>query len=140
MAKAKQNKKNKTSWKEGQSGNPNGRPKGTVSLTTQIKEVAKWWAPEKMMKEYRVFFPDLPAKMTMVQLLALRGWCKALDIKHGDVMAKEIAERIDGKVPFPLTGTPDGDPINVKHDLSGLSLKELTLLDRLTGKCETPDE
>ena len=48
----KQQKKEKHLWKKGESGNPNGRPKGSVSITTEIKA--------RMLK----VFPEKSAKIT----------------------------------------------------------------------------
>ena len=134
-AKKKQNKKNSTSWKEGQSGNPAGRPPGAVSLTTIVKEMGDWKAPPKILTEYRTIFPELPADATCVQVLAARSLLKAMDLKGGDVMSKEIWERLDGKVPFPISGD-GGGPIPVKFDFSGLNKKQLNLFEQLLAKCQ----
>lgn len=131
--------KNTTSWKPGQSGNPNGRPKGTLSLTTLTKEIGEWTVPPSILAQYKQFFPLLPNDATCAQVLAARNFLKALDIKAGDVMSKEIWERIDGKVPFPISG-PAGGPIHLKHDLSSLSSKELDIMERLLSKCPTLDD
>ncbi len=140
MAKSRKTTKNKTSWKDGQSGNPNGRPKGTLSITTQIKKVGAWKAPKELVKEFQQICPQLSDDATWAETLAVKMWAKALDSKSGDAMTKEIVERIDGKVPLPIGGAPDVPPITVKHDLSGLNKTELTVLDKLLNKIETPDE
>lgn len=46
---------------------------------------------------------------------------------------KEVADRLDGKVPQALTGE-DGGPIQHQHDLSGLSDSELAQLAGLVEK------
>lgn len=125
-------------WPPGVSGNPKGRPKGSMSLTTTVKEMADWKAPPKILTEYRTIFPELPDDATIVQVLAARSLLKALDLKQGDVMAKEIWERIDGKVPYPISG-PAGGPVRVKFDFSILTVKELDILERLLGKVEQPE-
>lgn len=131
--------RNATSWKSGQSGNLKGRPKKELSLTTLTKEIADWTAPASILAQYQQFFPKLPANATCAQVLAAKNFLKALDLKQGDVMSKEIWERIDGKVPFPVTGA-GGGPIHLKHDLSSLSSKELDIMERLLSKCPTIDD
>ncbi len=142
MAKKKSKKdttKNLTPWQPGKSGNPNGRPKSAVSLTTQLKEVAKWQAPDAVIKNYQKAFPQLPNNATVIQVLAVRSWLKALDLKSGDVMTKEIAERIDGKVPLPIGGAPNGDLPGIKFDFTGVSDNELSVLERILGKCQSEE-
>ncbi len=124
-------------WKPGQSGNPKGRPPNPISLTAEIKRLGALPASEAIIKEYQGLGADLPAKATWVQVLAARDWLKATDLKAGDIMAKEIGERIDGKVPFPLTGTPDGDPVKFQFDFSTLTEKELTLFEKLLSRCQS---
>ncbi len=127
-------------WGKGQSGNPNGRPKSDVSITTHLKTIGKWPAPPSIIAQYQKAFPNLPNNATNVMVLACRNWLKAFDMKHGDGMAKELGERIDGKVPLPIGGDPNGHPIDVKFDFSNVSDKELDLLERILGKCQIPDE
>lgn len=129
--------RNSTSWKEGQSGNPKGRPPNPISLTTAVKAMGDREAPKATIKDLNDLGANLPDKATWIQTLAARNWIKASDLKTGDVMAKEINERIDGKVPFPLTGAPDGDPIKFKFDFSDLSEKELNLFEKLLSRCQT---
>ncbi len=131
---------NLTPWPKGKSGNPNGRPKGKVSLTSQLKEMASWAVPEELLTRYRTLFPNLPKHPSFVQVLALRTLIKGLDLKSGDVMVKEIWERIDGKVPFPLVGGgEDDDPLRFKFDFSSLSTKELDLFEGLLSKVQSQD-
>ena len=71
-------------WRPGQSGNPNGRPKT---------------------KPYKEALEKVAAAMGGYEELAKAQWAKALT---GDVAAqKEIADRIDGKVPSPIGGTDE---------------------------------
>ncbi len=124
-------------WPPGVSGNPKGRPPNPISLTAEIKRLGALPASETIIKEYQGLGCDLPAKATWVQVLAARDWLKATDLKAGDIMAKEIAERIDGKVALPVTGTPDGDPVKFKFDFTDLSEKELTLFEKLLSRCQS---
>lgn len=136
-AKKKTPGRNSTSWKEGQSGNPKGRPPNPISLTSAIKRIGDMKAPPKFVKELQEDIPELKDDLTFVEAVAARNWLKAIDFKAGDVMAKEIGERIDGKVPFPVTGAPDGDPIKFKFDFSTLTEKELTLFEKLLSRCQS---
>ncbi len=129
--------KNSTSWKSGQSGNPKGRPPNPISLTSEIKTLGDQAAPKKILDELRDFWPDLSDKTTLVEALARRDWIRATDLKAGDIMAKEVGERIDGKVPFPLTGTPDADPIRLSFDFSTLTDKQLNVFEKLLSICQT---
>ena len=126
-------------WKPGQSGNPKGRAPKALSVTSVLKEILEWPAPTSIIQTYRQFFPNLPANPTCIQILTVRSLVKAMDIKQGDVMAKEIWDRLDGKVPFPVTGSKDGEPIGVKFDFSSMSAKELDIFERLLGKCQTEE-
>jgi hypothetical protein len=142
MAKKKPKKdttKNLKPWSKGQSGNPNGRPKSAVSLTTCLKEVAKWQAPKEIIANYQRAFPQLPNDATVIQVLAVRSWLKALDLKNGDVMTKEIAERIDGKVPLPIGGAPNGDLPPIKFDFKLVTDSELSDLEKILGKCQSEE-
>tara|TARA_Y100000310_G_C20658866_1_gene803556 strand:+ start:905 stop:1246 length:342 start_codon:yes stop_codon:yes gene_type:complete len=68
-------------WKKGESGNPNGRPKGSISVVSALKrELAK--VPEGEKKTY-------------LELLVKRIMKKG--IVDGDVsMIKDIINRVDG--------------------------------------------
>lgn len=85
-----------TPWKDGQSGNPNGRPKGSRNRRTIIEK----WA-------------DLAAagdpNLTELDLVVLKLLEKA---KTGDVTAaKEILDSMFGKNPDVIAGDPD-NPLN----------------------------
>lgn len=71
-------------WKKGQSGNPNGRPRKEICLTSLIKEEL-----EQVMQT-----DDGPR--TKAQILAKNIVSKAA--KGHNVAMKEVLDRIDGKV------------------------------------------
>lgn len=124
-------------WKKGDpSPNPKGRPPGKLSITATVKEVMEWQAPEQLRRQYKLMFPDLPDDASCHLLAAVKIVLKSLDMKTGDVMAKEIWERVDGKVPFPISGAPGGDPIRLSVDLTSLTYAELQLYRKLTEKAE----
>ena len=81
-------------WLPGQSGNPGGQPKGK-RITTLIRE-----ALEREHEGKRV----VEALAEIMIREALRG-----DFRF----AKEILERIDGKVPDRITGDEDGGGLTV---------------------------
>ena len=76
-------KKNQTSFKPGQSGNPSGRPKREWTWASLLEQVGEEIEPKSKQK-----FKDLVSK---------KLWIKAV---NGDVMAiKEILNRMDGMPP-----------------------------------------
>jgi len=83
------NEQNLKPFKKGQSGNPKGKPKGTVSITTHLKRL--------MNKKISV--PELTGsddKLTVKELIALRLIKDAIDGKHH--AQNIILERLEGKV------------------------------------------
>lgn len=75
-------KNEKGQWVKGQSGNPEGRPKGTVSIVSALKERLEE-IPKGEKKTYLNLFIDQIVKKTL---------------KDGDVsMMKDVIDRIDGK-------------------------------------------
>lgn len=82
-------------WKPGQSGNPNGRPKVKPFRDAVRRVIAEAGDDKDMLKA------------VAAALLA-----KGMD---GDVSAiKEIADRLDGKVPQTLQGDDEGGPIRLE--------------------------
>jgi len=83
-------------WKKGQSGNPNGRPEGSVSIVAEIKN---------KLKE----IPD-GSKKTYLQQLVETIFKKS--IKDKDVkMITDIINRVDGKAKESVDVTTGGDKI-----------------------------
>ncbi len=81
-------------WKPGQTGNPNGRPKGT-SLTLTLRKLLDTPVPGKDITYAEAVIRRLVAE-------AMKGNTKAANI---------ILERIDGKVPQAITGmVSEGNP------------------------------
>jgi hypothetical protein len=83
------NEQNLIPFKEGQSGNPKGKPKGTIHLTTLLKKM--------MVKKFSL--PELTGhnrKLTTAELIVLR---LAKDAIRGNAHAQDtIIERLEGKV------------------------------------------
>jgi len=85
-------------WKKGQSGNPNGRPKGSVSIVTALKQKLEE-VPEGKEKTYLHYFIEQIMKKTVIE---------------GDVnMMKDVIDRVDGKAPQPMGGTDELPPIKL---------------------------
>ena len=89
-------KKHDTRWKKGQSGNPNGRPVGSVSIVEGIKRKLLEIEPEN--------------KKTYLDLFLSRYFRKA--IKDGDVgLIRDMINRIDGMPKQSVDMTSLGDKI-----------------------------
>jgi hypothetical protein len=85
-----------TRWKPGESGNPKGRPKNGESLTSLLREL--------------VFSacPNDPERRRFAELLVRRVLQEAL---KGDLRSfKEICNRLEGRVPFPIERVVPKEP------------------------------
>jgi hypothetical protein len=83
-------------WQPGKSGNPNGRPKKLITEATR-----EWLAKV-----------DETTGLTNAQMVARAQGEQAL---KGETPAyNAIADRTEGKVPQPLSGDVDGEPIRVE--------------------------
>lgn len=113
-------------WEKGQSGNPKGRPKRGVSMAEELQKILRS-KDEETGKTNR--------------FLIAQSLVKAA--KDGNVMAaREIFDRIDGKVQADQPGDSPENPIyaanidNRDLDFSGLSARQvdeaLHWLDMLT--------
>lgn len=81
--------KEDTQFKKGESGNPNGRPKGSLSIVSMIKEKLQE-TPEGQ-------------KETYAQLLVKKYMHKAL-VEGDDKIIRDLVDRIDGKAVQKLIG------------------------------------
>ena len=96
-------KKKDTKFKKGEINNPNGRPKGTVSIVTAIKQKL----------EER---PNGMKDKTYLQLLLQRIFQKA--IQEGDVhMIRDIINRVDGLPKESIDMTTMGERFGVNFYL-----------------------
>ena len=84
----------KHKFKKGQSGNPKGRPEGALSMTTKIKEFLM-----ELGKDGETNGDKLK------RAIVLRA------ITKSDVLAKEILDRVDGKVVQPTDITSGGEKL-----------------------------
>ena len=103
-----------TRWKKGQSGNPNGRPKNGLCLTS----LAKAMLGEKV--------PDDPHGRTRAEVIADNWLTMTL---QNPTYLKELLERVEGKVPQALEHTgAEGGPIGVMIGTQDLTDEELLAL------------
>lgn len=85
-------------WPKGKSGNPNGRPKKVISLTSEMKEQLTEVCPY-----------DAKGR-TWLQYLVDRWLAQA---SENATYFRELIERLEGKVVQPIGGEA-GNPIEVK--------------------------
>jgi hypothetical protein len=92
-------------FKPGESGNPSGRPVGSVSIVTKLKRL--------MEQEFSDFDPTDNNKLTKKQIQEWIALKLVVQAMKGDMTAiKEALERIDGKVLQKLESTgKDGEPL-----------------------------
>lgn len=114
-------------FRPGQSGNPNGRPKGR-SLTARLRTIIG--RETKDGKDYGDLVMEVLVKA------ALKGDMKAMGY---------ILDRVDGKLAQPIKqeiSGPDGGPVEIRDDvpdLSKLSDDELRKLKRMSRKVDAVD-
>lgn len=91
-------------FKPGQSGNPAGRPKGSKSLSTVLKEMLE--------EEITVSIDGQPAGKKPFKEVIVRRLLKAAN--DGDIKAiGTIFDRVDGKAPQHIEiANPDGESFN----------------------------
>lgn len=95
----------RSAWKPGQSGNPKGRPKKEMCITSE----AKVMLDEKA--ELPDGAPDFMQGWTWARLLAY-NMIKASNVPNPSVLA-ELLNRVEGRVPQPVTGE-GGGPVHIK--------------------------
>jgi hypothetical protein len=111
----------KFKYKKGQSGNPKGRPKGTLK---DIKVVL-----QDLLSQEKNGTQLIDGLMSVVVNKALKGDLKAVEMLLGYTYGK-ATQRTE------ITGA-EGAPIQMQYDLSKLSIDELKQLKTLTSKLET---
>jgi len=117
-------------FKKGQSGNPNGRPKGTLNASTVIK---RWLeADEKKQNP----LTQKSESLTQLDIITLAQIVKA---RKGDTSAfNALLDRVYGKPKqtLDIDHTTDGESINAQPqtDLSKLTDAELRTLAKLQRK------
>jgi len=112
------NEKNLKPFKKGQSGNPKGRPP-----LRDIKEVLK-----DLLSQEKNNTQLIDGLMSVVVNKALKGDLKAVDMLLSYTYGKPTQKT-------EITGS-EGEAIQIKHDLSKLSVDELKQLKEITTKLE----
>jgi hypothetical protein len=120
MEKKKNPIPNNKPFKKGQSGNPNGRPKSALK---DIKVVL-----QDLLGQEKNGAQLIDGLMTVVVNKALKGDLKAVEMLLGYTYGK-ATQRTE------ITGA-EGEPIEIKHDLSKLNIDELKQLKEITSKLE----
>lgn len=118
-------------FKAGQSGNPTGKPAGTHNRSTSAR---RWLATE-----YTFQHPVTGAteKGTIEDAATIAQVRKALD---GDSSAyAQLMDAAHGKVPTVIEG-PEGGPVQVAHNLSGVSVEEKRMLLDIRRKLKAASE
>lgn len=110
----------KFKYKKGESGNPKGRPKGTLR---DIKVVL-----QDLLSQEKNGTQLIDGLMSVVVNKALKGDLKAVDMLLSYSYGK-ATQRTE------ITGA-EGEPIEIKHDLSKLNIDELKQLKEITTKLE----
>ena len=110
----------KFKYKKGETGNPKGRPKGTLR---DIKVVL-----QDLLSQEKNGTQLIDGLMSVVVNKALKGDLKAVDMLLSYTFGK-ATQRTE------ITGA-EGEPIEVKHDLSKLNVNELKQLKEITSKLE----
>src|SRR3990167_846786 len=88
-----------TQFKKGKSGNPKGKPVGTLSMTTKIKEFLMEFGKDGETNADK-----------LKRAIVLRA------ITKSDVLVKEILDRTDGRVPFLTDITSGGEKLKLFFD------------------------
>jgi len=114
------NENNLKHFQKGQSGNPKGRPK---SALRDIKDVLK-----DLLSQEKNGTQLIDGLMSVVVNKALKGDLKAVEMLLSYTFGK-ATQRTE------ITGA-EGEPIEVKHDLSKLNVNELKQLKEITSKLE----
>lgn len=100
------NTSNLKSWKPGQSGNPNGKPKGTKHLSTWIRELMEDESFEFQLKD-GTLIKNAPVKAIVCTLLnkAIDGDLRAIDLigKYGYGSKVDITSNYK-PLPIPILG------------------------------------
>ncbi len=85
--------------KPGQTLNPNGRPKGSRSISTVLKEMLEVMAPEKVRdaKFVKEFLSERKNNVSNAEVVAARLYYNAI-VKGDNKAINDILDRTEGKV------------------------------------------
>lgn len=114
-----------TRFKKGQSGNPNGRPKGVKNRSTIARKILEMTGalPEELISNLKKMFPEVKNNMTIEEIMTLKMTSKA--ITRGDVNAyKAVMDSGYGRPEQALTGK-DGAPLIRQNPFDEMSEEDL---------------
>jgi hypothetical protein len=135
---------NLKSYKKGQSGNPNGRPKKTINQILEQFNVEGYEIPTAAQVRdtylYLTFMPQDELKKVVGDIdspMLLRICAQNILSKKGFEIIEKMLDRAIGRATqrTEMTGE-QGKPIQVQYDLSKLSIDELKQLRDITTKIE----
>lgn len=123
-------------WKEGQSGNPSGKPKGALNRRTLFKRYLDVIYRDPTGKTVSGPFGMADAEpLTVRELITVSMINEA--IKGNVAAGREVFDTEFGTKPQVITQDPDSAPLHVKHEHAGKVEVELTgdaLLAELTRR------
>lgn len=97
----------KPAWKEGQSGNPNGRPVGSRNVSTILREMLAEIAPDEIVStKFVKEFCKGRKKVTTADAIAARLLNEGL-VKGESWAMRELIDRTEGKAPQTIEITDD---------------------------------
>ena len=111
-------------WKPGQSGNPKGRTPNIRYLTEILRDEVDKPCPPILRKRLSGIIPK-KEKLTISQATVVATINNM--IKGNAAAIKQIWERMDGKLPQPITG-PDGGQVHIEIDARAVLLERLKRL------------
>lgn len=105
-------------FKPGQSGNPNGRPKGSKNRSTIARKVLEMvgMLPKNALENLKTIFPGITDKMTVEEIMTIKMASQA--ITKGDTQAyKAVMDSGYGSPSQTITGPNDG-PVQLQSVVS----------------------
>ena len=111
-------------WEPGQSGNPKGRPPNIFYLSEILRSEINNPCPPLLRKKLSAIMPEGEV-LTIGQAVVAATLMNMM--KGNGTAINTIWDRLEGKVPLPITGS-DGGPLQVDVDVRGLLAERLKRL------------
>lgn len=105
-------------FEKGKSGNPGGRPKGSVSITTILRRKLTEGDAETVANNLLSLALRIPEQRSFEKtigdgIVTIFEAYDPVEVKLHQWAVDTILDRLDGKVPQKLSGDPDGNPIDI---------------------------